>query len=132
MHAQSPAQVDVVIPTRNRGALIEAAITSILASDYTAFTLWVVDQSDNDATEQTVLGFARADSRVRYLRLASHGNSGLDWRSGCRAEPAWRRGDLWPGAPRVFRAPARRSGLALDHHGDENRDDPYGLRGQPL
>lgn len=75
MHAQSPAQVDVVIPTRNRGALIEAAITSILASDYTAFTLWVVDQSDNDATEQTVLGFARADSRVRYLRLASHGIS---------------------------------------------------------
>jgi len=75
MHAQSLAQVDVVIPTRNRGALIEAAITSILASDYTAFTLWVVDQSDNDATEQTVLGFARADSRVRYLRLASRGIS---------------------------------------------------------
>lgn len=67
--------VDIIIPTRNRGALIAGAIASICCSSYRNFTLWVADQSDNDHTEQEVARYASTDGRVRYLRLRSRGIS---------------------------------------------------------
>ncbi|MCB0060917.1 MAG: glycosyltransferase family 2 protein, partial [Caldilineaceae bacterium] len=65
--------IDIVIPTRNRGALIEAALVSVRNSTYAAFTLWIVDQSDDDATEQTVRAQMAEDPRIRYLRSKSRG-----------------------------------------------------------
>lgn len=38
-------EVDIVIPTRNRGALIEMTISSIRASVGVDLTLWVIDQA---------------------------------------------------------------------------------------
>lgn len=66
-------RVDIVIPTRNRGVLIEAALTSICQSSYTNFVLWIVDQSEDDATQQVVEAHATADTRIRYLRSTSRG-----------------------------------------------------------
>jgi GT2 family glycosyltransferase len=68
-------QADVVISTRGRGTLIDVTITSIRQSRHTAFTLWIVDQSDDDATERAVVPHAQADARVRYLRTTSRGVS---------------------------------------------------------
>jgi GT2 family glycosyltransferase len=68
-------QVDIIIPTRGRGKLIEETIASIRASEHRAFTLWVIDQSDDDATEQAVLPHAQADRRVQYLRVKPRGSS---------------------------------------------------------
>ena len=66
---------DIIIPTRGRGALIEETIASIRASEHRAFTLWVIDQSDDDATEQTVTPHEQADSRIKYLRIKPRGSS---------------------------------------------------------
>jgi 2-polyprenyl-3-methyl-5-hydroxy-6-metoxy-1,4-benzoquinol methylase/GT2 family glycosyltransferase len=96
-------QVDIIIPTRGRGALVDVTIDSIRHSDYPDFRLWVVDQSEDDATEQAVSPHCRADRRVRYLRSRSQG-SNLARDEGvtagqapyilftdddCRVEPGW-------------------------------------------
>jgi glycosyltransferase involved in cell wall biosynthesis len=67
-------RVDVVIPTRGRGALIDVTIASIRQSAEKDFALWVVDQSDDDLTRQAVLKHAAADPRVRYLHAAPRGS----------------------------------------------------------
>ena len=64
----------VIISTRNRGDRITATIRGILASDYTDFTLMVVDQSDNGTTEQAVRSF-RNSSRIQYVRSTTEGLS---------------------------------------------------------
>ncbi|MGB0385078.1 MAG: glycosyltransferase family 2 protein [Ardenticatenaceae bacterium] len=67
--------VDVVIPTRGRGSLIDITITSIRQSTFKAFTLWVVDQSDDDATEEAVRPHTEADPRICYIRSPTRGSS---------------------------------------------------------
>ena len=67
--------VSVVIPTRNRGPLIEQTILSLLASDYSDLSVVVVDQSDNDLTWRTVQRLADADSRLSYYSSRTVGSS---------------------------------------------------------
>lgn len=67
-----PCAVDIVMPTRNRAALIAVAIESVLHSSYPHFTLWIVDQSDDTATEAALDPYL-ADGRIRYLRATSRG-----------------------------------------------------------
>ncbi len=67
--------MDIVVPTRGRGALIETTISSIRQSIHTNFTLWIIDQSDDDATAQTVAPHQRADARVRYVHSIGRGIS---------------------------------------------------------
>ncbi|GAB4192429.1 MAG: glycosyltransferase [Roseiflexaceae bacterium] len=67
--------VDIVVPTRGRGALIDTTLSSIRQSTHTNFTLWVIDQSDDDATAQAVAPHLRADCRVRYVRSRGRGIS---------------------------------------------------------
>ena len=95
--------VDVVIPTRGRGALIDTTIASIRQNTHVAFLLWVVDQSNDDATEQAVTPHVREDSRVHYLRIPPRGSNNarnLGAAAGhapyiaftdddCRADPGW-------------------------------------------
>jgi GT2 family glycosyltransferase len=64
--------VTVVISTYNRGSSIIATIESVLANDYPRFTVLVVDQSDDEATEAAVSRF-RGDTRFRYLRSTIRG-----------------------------------------------------------
>lgn len=63
--------VTVVIPTRNRRALVEEAIASVMAQDYPAWELIVVDDASEDETPAYLETLA--DPRVRTIRLARHG-----------------------------------------------------------
>ncbi|MEF3273693.1 MAG: glycosyltransferase [Chloroflexus sp.] len=67
--------VDVVISTYRRGTAIDATIRSLRQSSYPHFTLWVLDQSEDDSTEQCVLPHAAEDQRIRYLRQPVRGIS---------------------------------------------------------
>jgi len=67
--------VDVVIPTRGRGALIDLTITSIRRGELEDFALWVVDQSDEDATQRATDQHIQVDSRVHHLRAAPRGSN---------------------------------------------------------
>lgn len=67
--------VSVVVPTRNRGALIVETLESLLALDHPDFEVLVVDQSTNDETHQAVLKAAQGDRRVRHVGASSVGSS---------------------------------------------------------
>ncbi len=67
--------VTVVVPTRNRGALIAETIQSLLALEYPHFSVLVVDQSTNDATRKAVLEAAAGDPRVRHQATYTVGSS---------------------------------------------------------
>jgi glycosyltransferase involved in cell wall biosynthesis len=67
-------RVSVVVCTRNRPTHIGECVESILANEGNAFELLVVDQSDDDATEQVLAPFM-VDSRFRYLRTSTRGLS---------------------------------------------------------
>jgi len=67
--------VSVVIPTRNRGGLIEETIRSLLAMSYRDFELIVVDQSTNEKTREAVEAVAGSDPRVRVCRSLTVGSS---------------------------------------------------------
>jgi hypothetical protein len=60
----------VVVPTRNRPALVTNAVTSVLEQDFTDFELIISDNSDSAQAEETYerLRDVRKDDRVRYLR----------------------------------------------------------------
>lgn len=73
--AHSESVADIIIPTRGRGKLIDITISSIRANEFDAFALWIVDQSDDAATERAVMPHVEADSRVHYLRAAPRGSS---------------------------------------------------------
>lgn len=67
--------VDIVVPTCGRGERVSTLIESVLESDYTNFILWIVDQSDNNLTEQVVRPFVDFDSRVRYHHDSGKGSN---------------------------------------------------------
>ncbi len=67
--------VDVVISTYGRGAAIDATIASLRQSEYRNFTLWILDQSEDDRTEQCVRAHADLDERIRYFRQPVRGIS---------------------------------------------------------
>lgn len=58
--------VSVILPTYNRAATLDRAITSVLAQSYTSFELLVIDDGSTDVTPSLV--GAVKDDRVRYLR----------------------------------------------------------------
>ena len=68
-----PCAVDIVVPTRNRAALIRVAVESLCQSSYPHFTLWIVDQSDDDATKQALAWHLATEPRLRYLPVTSRG-----------------------------------------------------------
>jgi glycosyltransferase involved in cell wall biosynthesis len=98
--ASSPLTVSVTVPTRNRPAHIAACVRSILATGG-FLDLTVVDQSDDDATEQALASID--DPRLRYIRTETRGvtrgrNVGIEESRGdivaytdddCRIRPDW-------------------------------------------
>jgi GT2 family glycosyltransferase len=71
----SEPDVDIIISTYARGDKIVLAIESILSNTYPHFTLWVIDESEDDQTERCVTEYVRRDSRVRYSRSKLHGSA---------------------------------------------------------
>ena len=66
--------ITVVISTRNRGDGIVKTIETILSNDYPQFELRVIDQSEDESTEASLLPFVKSP-RLKYLRTASIGVS---------------------------------------------------------
>lgn len=94
--------ITVLVCTRNRGSSITQTIKSLLASDYFAFDLLIIDQSTNDETLEALKLF-QGDERVRYVRSDSKGlglarNIGLALATSdivvmtdddCEVQPSW-------------------------------------------
>ncbi|HMH50513.1 MAG TPA: glycosyltransferase family 2 protein [Candidatus Acidoferrum sp.] len=62
--------VSIVIPTRNRAALLRRALESVVGQTYRPLEVIVVDDASTDATGETVKAFAAAhpDLQLRYVR----------------------------------------------------------------
>jgi glycosyltransferase involved in cell wall biosynthesis len=65
--------VSIFVCTRNRAANVVPTVTSIQACGYASFELFVLDQSDNDATEAALSVVCSTDPRVTYVRLPRPG-----------------------------------------------------------
>jgi len=100
-----PPYVSVVMCTRDRPEGIEQAVISVLASNYPAFDLTVIDQSTTTATETILQPIAQRDQRLHYVRSQEPGlsrayNTGIAHTSGdllaftdddCAVAPQWLR-----------------------------------------
>jgi glycosyltransferase involved in cell wall biosynthesis len=64
--------ISVIMPTRNRAALLPAAIESVRSQSYERWELLVVDDGSTDATPSVLAGFA-ADPRIRVLHGGGKG-----------------------------------------------------------
>jgi glycosyltransferase involved in cell wall biosynthesis len=67
--------VSIVICTRNRADKIANAVGSVLANDYPAFDVTVIDQSTDDATAEALRGFMQDDKRLHYTHTETAGLS---------------------------------------------------------
>jgi glycosyltransferase involved in cell wall biosynthesis len=69
--------VSVIMPAKDTGNYIAAAIESVIAQDYLAWELLVVDDHSRDRTAEIVKGYAARDSRILYLPLDARGSTGV-------------------------------------------------------
>jgi GT2 family glycosyltransferase len=74
MDAMNPPPVTVVVSTRNRNEYIFKAVQSILLNDYPNFDVLVMDQSENDLTED-ILKPLLGHPRFQYIRTPTKGLS---------------------------------------------------------
>lgn len=66
-------KVSVLICTRNRPEHIGTAIRSMISNSYSNFELVIVDQSDDDRTEEVVNECIKTSPKIRYFRIFSKG-----------------------------------------------------------
>ncbi len=66
--------ISVIIATRNRGGRVVETVHSVLANDYPAFEVWVVDQSHDLRTKHSLKPIWN-DSRFHYLMSDTKGVS---------------------------------------------------------
>ena len=68
LRSQYQPSVSICVPTHNYGHFLPDCIESILAQTFPDWELVIVDDCSDDTTAEIVHRYARADSRVRYLR----------------------------------------------------------------
>src|SRR3954454_15147778 len=79
-----PPSVAIVVPARNEAENITQSVTSLLAQDYPAFTLILVDDDSNDGTADIARQAAAAIAKQDRLAIVS----------GAPLPPRWT-GKLW-------------------------------------
>jgi FkbM family methyltransferase len=67
----TPLKVSVILATRDRVSTLGAAIDSVLEQTYTNLELVVVDDASSDSTAAVVAERARADGRIKPIRLTT-------------------------------------------------------------
>ncbi len=65
-----PPPVSIVLPVRDEEANIAGILASLLAQDYPAFDITVIDDGSTDATPRLLAAWAARDPRVRVGRVA--------------------------------------------------------------
>ncbi|HTL31420.1 MAG TPA: glycosyltransferase family A protein [Tepidisphaeraceae bacterium] len=75
-------KVSIVIPTRNRRALLAQTLRSVLAQTYDNWEAIVVDDRSSDGTDEMMAQMSAVDSRLFFLTRASN-NAGAN---ACRNE----------------------------------------------
>ncbi|HEY9678054.1 MAG TPA: glycosyltransferase family 2 protein [Drouetiella sp.] len=60
--------VSVLIPARNEETKIERCLDSVLAQNYPNFEVIVIDDRSTDRTGEIIEGYAKRDSRVKYVQ----------------------------------------------------------------
>jgi peptidoglycan-N-acetylglucosamine deacetylase len=79
--------VSIIVPAYNEQLVIENTIRSLLASDYSAYEIIVVDDGSQDATSKVVAEKFAGEARVRLFTVANAGkaaalNTGLRYARG--------------------------------------------------
>jgi len=59
--------ISVVVPTYNRGHLIDRTIKSVLKQTYSNFELIIVDDASKDNTSEVIANYS--DKRIKYIQL---------------------------------------------------------------
>ncbi len=67
--------VSIIIPAYNEQLVIESTIRSLLASDYTAYEIIVVDDGSQDSTSRVVTEKFGNDERVKLFTIANAGKA---------------------------------------------------------
>lgn len=68
------SRVSVIIPTRNRAGMLQAAVASVLNQSFGDFELIIVDDGSEDNTRDVLCRFH--DPRIRYIRHSeNHGEA---------------------------------------------------------
>lgn len=127
--------VCVVIPARNEAHQIERCLTSVLAQDYPAFEVLLVDDRSDDDTAAVADRIAESDSRLRVLRIVSLppgwlGKSHALWQATREVTAEWvlfldADGILAPSALRVAIEEAIRRGAGLLTLWPRNRSEGF-------
>lgn len=89
-----PPSVSVIIPARNERRNIARCVQSVLASNYPALEVFVVDDHSDDGTGAAALAAAQGDARFRVLETPQlpRGWFGKQW--ACTMGAATARGEL--------------------------------------
>jgi chlorobactene glucosyltransferase len=61
--------VSIILPVRNEAAHIDACLASLLAQDYPAFSLLVIDDGSSDMTPQRLAVWLEHDPRIQVVRI---------------------------------------------------------------
>lgn len=69
------AEISVIVPVYNAGALLEPCIESVLAQSFTDWELLLIDDASTDGSAAVCRRYAASDSRIRALAMPR--NSGL-------------------------------------------------------
>lgn len=69
--------ITVIIPTRERGDVLEAALATVTAQDYPQLTILVSDNCSTDQTRKVVE--ANRDPRIRYVNTGSRVSMSHNW-----------------------------------------------------
>src|SRR3954468_14064804 len=63
-------KVSIVIPTRDRAALLGETIESVLAQSYRNWEAIVVDDNSTDGTVELMRAYEQQDDRIKFSQLA--------------------------------------------------------------
>ena len=74
--------LSVLVPAYNEERVIEATVRSLLAADYRALEIIVIDDCSQDHTAQIVAGLAADDARIRLLELPQNQGKALALNAG--------------------------------------------------
>ena len=72
---ESQGLVSVIIPSYNRGHVIDKAVDSVLAQNYPALEILIIDDGSQDNTAKVIQEKFGTDSRIRYFAKKNGGVS---------------------------------------------------------